>query len=96
MFDITSGGKKSFYTIDRDGIFQGEYKSWWPNGSMWGHCFFVNGRYHGERKRWDGHGTLIEHKFWVHDVEYRNLIENPVDEKDKFLITIETGGKWIC
>ena len=76
--------------------FQGEYKSWHSNGNMWGHCFFVDDAYHGERKVWRKDGTLKCHDFWVHGGLYRDLLVNPVDNKDKFLIALETGAKWIC
>ena len=84
------------YFLDAKGRFQGEAKWLWDNGNMWEHCFFVDDKYHGERKAWNGDGTLIHHEFYVNDEEYRDILLNPVDEKDKFLITLETGGKWLC
>ena len=83
------------YFIDAQGRYQGEAK-WWDNGNMWGHCFFVDDAYHGERKRWHEDGTLLYHDFWVHGGLYRDLLLSPVDNKDKFLIALETGGKWLC
>ena len=54
------------------------------------------GRKQGEAKwLWHSDGKLHSHKFYVNDEVYRDLIENPVDEKDKFIISLETGGKWI-
>ena len=84
------------YFEDAESRLQGEGKWWWDNGNMWEHCFFVDDKYHGERKAWNGDGTLIHHEFYVNDEEYRDILLNPVDEKDKFLITLETGGKWLC
>ena len=81
---------------DAQGRFQGEYKSWHGNGKLYKHCFYVNGKRHGEFKLWYENGTLGYHEFWVHGGLYRDLLVNPVDNKDKFLITIETGGKWLC
>ena len=84
------------YFLDAQGRFQGEYKSWYVNGTLWEHSFFVNGRLHGERKWWDEDGTLWSHRFYIGGELYRDIIEEPVDDKDKFVIAIETGGKWIC
>ena len=82
------------YFIDAQGRYQGEAK-WWDNGNMWGHCFYIDDKCHGERKIWDPDGTLRSHEFYVNGELYRDIIENPVDEKDKFIISLETGGKWI-
>ena len=84
------------YFIDTQGRFQGEYKSWHSKGNMCEHCFYVDSKLHGERKRWHEDGTLWSHRFYIDGELYRDIIENPVDEKDKFVITIETGGKWLC
>ena len=84
------------YFLDAQGRMQGEYKSWWPNGNMWGHCFYIDDKCHGECKWWRKDGTLMQHYFYAHGKLYRNLIENPVDEKDKFIIALETGAKWLC
>ena len=83
------------YFIDAQCRYQGEAK-WWDNGNMWNHCFYVDDAYHGERKWWNEDGTLRHHDFWVHGKLYRDLLVDPVDNKDKFLIALETGGKWIC
>ena len=82
------------FFLDAKGRYQGEAK-WWDNGNMWGHCFFVDGQCHGERKIWNEDGTLMQHYFYVHGKVYRELLVNPVDDKDKFIITLEFGGKWI-
>ena len=85
------------YFEDAQRRLQGEYKRWWRrDGNLRVHCFFVNGKRHGEFKVWSKYGTLKYHEFWVHGGLYRDLLVNPVDNKDKFLITIETGGKWLC
>ena len=85
------------YFEDDQGRRQGEYKSWHVNGNMWMYSFYVDGKLHGERKAWNGDGTLVSHTFWVNGKVYRsNLIVDPVDDKDKFVITLETGGKWLC
>ena len=81
---------------DAKGRLQGEYKSWHSNGNMCEHCFYVDSLWHGESRVWHDDGTLEWRQFWVNNELYRNLIENPVDKKDKFLITLETGGMWIC
>ena len=84
------------YFIDAQDRIQGEAKWWWDNGTMWEHCFYIDDKCHGERKIWDPDGTLVSHKFWVNDDIYRDLLVNPVDNKDKFLIALETGAKWLC
>ena len=84
------------YFEDTQGRRQGEYKSWYVNGNMWMYSFYVDGKLHGERKYWDDDGKLHSHKFWVNGKLYRDIIENPVDEKDKFVIALETGAKWLC
>ena len=75
---------------------QGEYKDWHINGTLWYHCFYIDDMIHGERKVWSKYGTLKYHDFWVHGGLYRDLLVNPVDNKDKFLIALETGAKWLC
>ena len=84
------------YFVDAKGRIQGEYKRWWINGTMWEHCFYIDDKCHGECKWWRKDGTLMQHYFWDNGKVYRNLIIEPVDDKDKFLLTIETGGKWLC
>ena len=84
------------YFLDAKNRFQGEYKSWYVNGTLWEHSFHVDDKRHGERKMWNEDGTLLYHTFYVNDVEYRDLIKEPVDEKDKFIIALETGAKWLC
>ena len=82
----------SFYV---NGKRHGEYKSWWGNGQLSVHCFYVNGEWHGEYKWWYRGGQLEEHYFYVNDEVVRDLIKEPVSDEDKFLITLETGAKWI-
>ena len=89
--------KKFHFFEDAQGRIQGEAKLWWDNGQLREHCFYVDDACHGEAKYWNEDGTLLSHTFWVNGKVYRsNLIKEPVDDKDKFLITIETGGKWLC
>ena len=79
-----------------NGRLHGEYKSWYDNGQLREHCFYVNGRLHGEFKRWwSGDGQLSEHCFLVNRDIVRDLIEEPVTDEDKFLMSLESGGKWI-
>ena len=81
---------------DTQGRRQGEFKSWYGDGNMGSLCFHVDDMIHGERKVWRKDGTLKYHDFWVHGKFYRDLLVNPVDNKDKFLIALETGAKWLC
>ena len=81
---------------DAQGRYQGEYKDWYVNGNLWEHCFYVDNKRHGECKCWNEYGKLRYHDFYVHGELYRDLIKEPVYEKDKFVIALETGAKWIC
>jgi hypothetical protein len=85
----------SHYFRDAKGRLQGEYKEWHENGQLRVHCFCVDDEVHGECKWWDKDGTLISHNFYEHSELYRDLLVNPVTEYDKFLITLETGSKWL-
>jgi antitoxin component YwqK of YwqJK toxin-antitoxin module len=85
------------YFVDDRGRFQGEYKNCYTNGQLCTHCFYVDGDRHGECKSLNTDGTLITHAFFVHSKFYRDLIKEPVtDDQEKFMITLETGGKWLC
>ena len=84
------------YFEDAESRLQGEGKWWWGNGNMWMHSFYVDDMIHGERKIWNEDGTLWSHRFYIDGEVYRDLIKEPVDYKDKFVIALETGGKWIC
>jgi antitoxin component YwqK of YwqJK toxin-antitoxin module len=84
------------YFVDNEGRYQGEYKDWDGNGQMTRHCFYVDDRRHGEFKRCYSNGTIWFHDFYVDGKVYRDLIKEPVTDEEKFLITLETGGKWLC
>jgi antitoxin component YwqK of YwqJK toxin-antitoxin module len=84
------------YFEDDEGRYQGECKRWDENGQLYIHCFWVNGKLHGERKRCFSNGTLMYHDFYVDDEVYRDLLEEPVTDEEKFMITLETGGEWLC
>ena len=55
---------KSHYFLDENREYQGEYKSWYDDGTPREHCFFKDGEFHGEFKRWYPTGTLREHCFF--------------------------------
>ena len=82
-----------FYVNDK---LHGEFEKWYENGQIYAHCFYVNGQKHGEHKLWWGDGQLSSHGFYVNGDVVRDLLDNPVTDEDKFLMTLETGGKWIC
>jgi antitoxin component YwqK of YwqJK toxin-antitoxin module len=84
------------YFIDDEERYQGEYKDWHDNGQLCEHCFYVNDELHGEYKWLNDDGTLEWHQFWNNGKLYRDLLANPVDNKDKFIIALETGGGWLC
>jgi len=84
------------YWINDKGQCYGEYKSWWHDGRLREHFFYVNDEIHGERKWWYKSGQLVEHFFYANDEIVRDLLKEPVDEEDKFLLTLEHGGRWLC
>jgi antitoxin component YwqK of YwqJK toxin-antitoxin module len=84
------------YFKDAQARRQGECKNWYTNGQMTRHCFYVDGELHGECKIWNDDGTLIFHKFFVNGEVYRDFLKEPVTDEEKFLITLETGGGWLC
>jgi hypothetical protein len=81
---------------DDIGRYQGECKSWYDNGQLREHCFWLNGRRQGEYNWWYEDGTFLSHVFYVDGEVYRDLLANPVTEEDKFIIALETGGGWLC
>ena len=83
------------YWLNDNGQRHGECKLWYDNGQLRVHCFFVNGRFHGEFKWWYENDQIREHRFYVNGDFVRDLIEEPVTDEDKFLMTLESGGKWI-
>jgi hypothetical protein len=56
--------------------------------------YWVNDKLHGEAKWWHDSGQLAEHSFWVNGQMVCDLMDNPVDDQEKFMITLETGAKW--
>ena len=51
---------------------------------------------HGEYKEWWDNGELSCHEYWSHGEVVRDLLKEPVTEEDKFMLTLEHGGKWLC
>jgi hypothetical protein len=85
------------YFVDNEDRRQGEYKEWrYDDGRLRYHCFCVDGKLHGESKSWYVNGKLYDHCFYVGGEVYRDLIKERVTDEEKFLITLETGGKWLC
>ena len=84
------------YWVNDRGEWHGEYKWWDENGQLREHSFYVNDVLHGEYKSWWENGQIQKHCFWVNGEEVRDLIEEPVTDEDKFLMTLETGAKWLC
>jgi antitoxin component YwqK of YwqJK toxin-antitoxin module len=84
------------YFVDDRGRYQGEFKRWYANGQLCVHCFCVDDKFHGEYKAWYEDGTISANEFYVNGDLYRDLLKNPVDDQEKFMITLETGGGWLC
>jgi hypothetical protein len=85
------------YFKDAQARRQGEYKDLYDNDQLRIHCFYVDDKRHGESKTWNVYGTLLYHYLFVHGEVYRDLIKEPVtDDQEKFMITLETGGGWLC
>ena len=84
------------YWIDDDGELHGEYKRWHKNGQLWIHCFCVNDELHGEYKWWNDNGEIRCHEYMSHGEVVRDLLKEPVTEEDKFMLTLEHGGQWLC
>jgi antitoxin component YwqK of YwqJK toxin-antitoxin module len=59
--------KYQHYFEDENDQRQGEYKSWYLNGKLLQHCFYVDGNIHGEYKEWHYNGQLSTHCFYVDD-----------------------------
>ena len=92
---LVKEGNREFWVNDK-GLRHGEYKDWWDNGQLFEHCFYVNDEIHGEYKRWYITGELRHHKYFSHGIEIRDFIKVPVEEEDKFMLSLEHGGQWIC
>ena len=59
--------KSQHYYTDESGRYQGEFKTWYKNGQLRGHCFFKDGNFHGECKWWHSNGQLEYHCFYIDD-----------------------------
>jgi len=75
--------------------YHGEYKAWYRNGQIELHCFWGNDNLHGECKTWWENGELDENVFYADGVLVRDLIKEPADEEDKFMLTLKHGGQWL-
>jgi antitoxin component YwqK of YwqJK toxin-antitoxin module len=53
------------YFEDESGKKQGEYKTWYSNGQLDIHCYYVDGILHGEYKWWYENGQPWVHCFYV-------------------------------
>jgi antitoxin component YwqK of YwqJK toxin-antitoxin module len=57
--------KTKHYFEDEFGNKQGEFKSWYSNGQLDIHCFYVDGNRHGEYKSWYSNGQQWAHCYYV-------------------------------
>ncbi len=63
------------YFIDEQNRKQGEYKSYYDDGQLWGHAFYLNDKRHGEYKYYRSNGQLFEQSFYIngkHHGEYKS------------------------
>ncbi len=86
---------REYWINDKD-QHHGEFKSWWDNGQLREHFFCVNDEMHGERKWWYKSGKLISHEYWSNGKLVLDFKEEPATDEDKFLLTLECGGQWLC
>ena len=71
--------KHQHYFRDEKGLYQGEFKTWRKDGTLWAHGIYVDGKVHGEYKRWWANGERSEHSFYRNDKhhgEYKSWHEN--------------------
>lgn len=57
--------KATHHFRDENDIAQGEYKTWFDNGDIRMHCFFIDGKVNGEFKMWRKNSQIYEHSFYV-------------------------------
>ena len=62
--EVTDSKYKAHWFEDENGKKQGEYRSWWDNGTLKEHCFLKDGELQGEYRSWCENGTLKEHCFF--------------------------------
>ena len=55
------------YYEDEQGRRQGEWKDYYCNGLMWGHCWYKDDDRHGERRLYWENGTLRLHAHYKND-----------------------------
>jgi hypothetical protein len=48
------------YQVNEDGIKDGDFRSWSPEGTLEVQCTYVKGKVIGTKKYWDSKGTLIK------------------------------------
>jgi antitoxin component YwqK of YwqJK toxin-antitoxin module len=88
------------YFIDENGQKQGEYKSWYSNGQLREHGFFVDGKLHGEFKWWHENGHLYTHCFYVDGNMVIDFLKEPdlcpVTDEVKTYFALKCGWtKWL-
>lgn len=69
---IEFNGIKSIYNIPKN--FTGYYKEWHPNGQIWVHSFWKNGKRDGEYRNWYSNGQIYEHSFWENGELVKDLL----------------------
>jgi hypothetical protein len=58
IIELDSLGLKHEYTKDENGLFQGVYKIWYPNGNIWEENHYKQGFKDGVQKLYDTRGNI--------------------------------------
>ena len=62
--------KQFDYYEDDNGLFQGEYKSYYDNGKIDAHCYYKDGQFHGIYKEYYTNGNLFNICNYINDEEH--------------------------
>ena len=85
-----------YYLTDKFKL-QGEYKTFYPDGTISEHRSYIDGRRHGEVKSWGEDGTISYHEFFMNGVwvtkfvsEVVKDISNPTDA-ERMIVKLKWG-----
>jgi hypothetical protein len=56
--------------VDENGMYQGEYKKFYKDCTLFIHCFYVDDKRHGEYRDYRGDGSLWEIRNYRHGVQH--------------------------
>lgn len=84
------------YWLNDDGRSHGESKSWYDDGQIYVHCFYVEDEWHGGYKRWSRDGKLREHRFYNHGKLIRDFSIFPfTSDEERFELALIHDGRWL-